>query len=258
MLELHEVSHAHRDDSWLFQNVTHRVLPGEVTAVLGPNGRGKSTLLRCAAGLLAPTVGNVYGSQRAAYVPQSHQAAFAYRVIDMVVMGRARHIGVFGSPSERDETRASEALERVGIGRLRNRAYDTLSGGERQLVLIARAIVAESSVLLLDEPCAALDLHNQGRVLALLRELADDGLGIMLTTHHPDHAREIADHALLLHGPDQVTAGSVSQVLTDSALAELYDIGVRTVVYTEDNRPRQVVATWHRTAGAGSRREDHP
>lgn len=256
MLELDRIGHAHRPGAWLFREVTHAVRPGEVSAVLGPNGRGKSTLLRCAAGLLEPTAGGVDGAGGTAYVPQSHHSAFAYRVIDMVLMGRARHIGLFGSPTAHDESIAWTALERVGMADLGERTFDTLSGGERQLVLIARAIASESRVLLLDEPCAALDLRNQGRVLLLLRQLADEGLGVMLTTHHPDHAREIADEAILLMAPDEVVVGPVSQTLGDTELARLYDVRVRTVAYSDGEHTRHVVATWH-TSGDNQTQENH-
>lgn len=248
MLELRQVGHAHRPGAWLFREVSHEVRAGEVTAALGPNGRGKSTLLRCAAGLLAPAAGSVHSEGGTAFVPQSHHSAFAYRTIDMVLMGRARHIGLFGSPTAGDLAIAAQSLDRVGMSHLAERTFDTLSGGERQLVLIARAIASESTTLLLDEPCAALDLRNQAKALGLLRQLADEGLAVMMTTHHPDHAREIADHSILMLAPDEVLVGPSATTLDDAHLARLYGVRVRTVSFSDAGRTRRVVATWHDSA----------
>lgn len=244
MLELFGLGHGHTADRWLFRHVSHTVAPGQITAVLGPNGNGKSTLLRCVAGLLRPREGRVDLRGSIGYVPQSDHTTFSYRALDMVVMGRARTVGAFSVPTRADEVASVRALERVGAAHLAGHPYDTLSGGERQLILIARAVVSESPTIVLDEPCSALDLRNQAAILTLLRDLADDGRGVLLTTHHPDHAREIADHALLMTGAARVVAGPTAQVLHDSALGELYGVNIRTVEFTDNGRVRQVIASW--------------
>ena len=162
MLELENVGFAHSGGNWLFRGVNLGIRAGEITAVLGPNGRGKTTLLRCAAGLLAPVEGRIVARCAVGYVPQNHGGGFGYAVQDMVTMGRARHIRSYATPSRHDRAAAGEALHRVGLGDLAQRPFPQLSGGERQLVLIARALASESEVLVLDEPAAALDLRNQG------------------------------------------------------------------------------------------------
>lgn len=232
MLELHNVGFTHDDEQWLFRGVSGTVSAGRVLAVLGPNGRGKTTLLRCVVGLTKPTEGRVQADVQVGFVPQHHSSAFAYTALDMVLMGRVRHLRPLATPGQRDYDHALAALGRVGLAGLADREYPTLSGGERQLVLIARAIAGETPVLVLDEPAAALDLRNQGRVLHLLRGLADEGHAIVMTTHHPDHALEIADTVLLMGGGTDVQLGPTADLLTDSAVSTLY--GVRAYTLTLD------------------------
>ncbi|MFE3445483.1 ABC transporter ATP-binding protein [Nocardia sp. NPDC059180] len=239
-----------RSAGWLFRDVDCRCRPGEVLAVLGPNGRGKSTLLRCVTGLTAPTEGRVRADGPIGFVPQSHRSTFAYSVFDMVLMGRARHLRALAVPGRRDQQIALAALDRVGLGELADRDYPSLSGGERQLVLIARMIAAQSAICVLDEPASALDLRNQGRILRLLRELADEGRAVVLTTHHPDHAMEIADTAMLMFGGTDVRIGPVTELLTDDTVGALYGVRAhslmldtgpelppRRVIVTRDDRP---------------------
>ncbi len=236
---------------WIFRDVSFRVPPGSVTVVLGPNGRGKTTLVRCAAGLLTPQEGTVLSDGAVGYVPQARSGAFAYRVLDMVVMGRARQVAVFATPGPADHAAAWDALVRVGIVDLANRPYPQLSGGEQQLVLIARAIASESHVLVLDEPSASLDLHNQARILSLLGKLAADGMSILMTTHHPDHALQVGDSAVLM-GADAVRCGPVAELLTEDNLTVLYGIGVHIVGYHRHGLQRQVLVTdYNPTSAAG-------
>jgi iron complex transport system ATP-binding protein len=243
VLELDGVGFTYGRGDWVFRDVNLSLAPGTATAVLGPNGRGKTTLVRCAAGLLSPREGEVRRAGDVGFVPQARDGAFAYRVIDMVLMGRARKIGLFSSPAHGDHRAAVTALERVGIARLRERPFPTLSGGEQQLVLIARAIAAECPVVVLDEPSTGLDLHNQARILTLLRELVDDGLTVLLTTHHPDQALYLADSVVLMMGPHDVRVGRTTTLLTDAALSRLYDIDVRTIAYEHGNSVRRAIVT---------------
>lgn len=243
MLELDRVGFAHQPGRWLFRAVSLSVLPGEVTAVLGPNGRGKTTLLRCAAGLLEPLEGAVRRHRPAGYVPQAAGVGFGFTVFDMVLMGRARHISAYATPSRRDRTEAAAALDRVGLTGLAERPVTQLSGGERQLVLIARALAGAEGLLILDEPASALDLRNQARVLGLLGELAGAGMGVLLTTHHPDHALHLADRVVLMFGPEDVRSGPAATMLSDEHLTRLYGVPVRTVGYQDGDTPQRVVAT---------------
>jgi iron complex transport system ATP-binding protein len=240
VLEFDGVGFGYGRQDWVFRNVSFNVLPGTATAVLGPNGSGKTTLVRCAAGLLEPAEGTVRRAYGSGYVPQAHGSAFGYSALDMVLMGRARQVGIFRTPGASDRAAASEAMEKVGVTGLRERRFPTLSGGEQQLVLIARAIAAGCPVLVLDEPATGLDLKNQVRVLSLLRELMSGGMALLLSTHHPDHALYLADRAVLL-GRDGARTGQAADLLTDAALSALYGVTVRTLPYSDGGTPRRAV-----------------
>ncbi|WP_242544983.1 ABC transporter ATP-binding protein [Streptomyces albidoflavus] len=241
LVEARGLGHRYTKDRWIFRGIDVEARPGRVLGVLGPNGRGKSTLLRLLAGVARPTEGTVTAHAPVAYVPQSHALPFTYPVTDMVLMGRSRHLKAYATPGRRDRELAEAALHRVGIAHMAHRSYAELSGGEQQMTLIARALAAECRLMVLDEPVSALDLRNQARVLTLLQELAADGLGIVLTTHHPDHALHLADDAVLVLGPDDVRTGPAAALLDAEALGELYGLPVTIAQVTGPRGPRTTV-----------------
>ncbi|MBP2366922.1 ABC transporter ATP-binding protein [Pseudonocardia parietis] len=241
MISATAISHRYRADRWIFREVSVDLQPGQVLAVLGPNARGKTTMIKCLAGLLAPTGGEVRHTGTVGYVPQSHAAAVGYPVLEMVLMGRARHVGVFSTPSRTDRDLAADALARVGLDHLAQRPFTQLSGGERQMVLIARALVSGCQTLVLDEPASALDLRNQGRVLAVLDSLAREGMAIVMTTHHPDHALRVAGSTMLIVDPDDVRLGDTTDLLTGETLSELYGLPISTLDVTIGGRDERVV-----------------
>lgn len=244
MLELDGVGFAYRVDAWVFHGVSASVPKGSILGLLGPNGRGKSTLLRVAAGLAEPQEGEVRRSGAVGFVPQLQQGNVAYLTFDMVLMGRTRHLRVYASPSRRDRLAARAALERVGVWHLADRPFSMLSGGERQLALVARALVADCEILILDEPVSALDLRNQGRILTLLRELASEGITVMASLHQPEHALYVADQVAMMLGPADIRVGPAGQMLGDDLLAKLYGVRVRTVtVDDEDGAPLRAIVT---------------
>lgn len=212
---------------------------GEVVCLLGPNGSGKTTLFKTLLGLLPAQAGTVLIgadrlddlsrteiARRIAYVPQAHAAQFPYRVIDMVVMGRTAHLGMFAAPSERDRQKARAALDLLGVGALADTPYTRISGGQRQLALIARALAQDAGLIVMDEPTASLDFGNQVRVLAQVRQLAGRGLGVILSTHDPDHALAMASRVLLLHDGGLIADGPPRNVLTPAGLRTVYGIDV--------------------------------
>lgn len=225
------------------QGVTLTISAGEVLALLGPNGGGKTTLLKTMLGLLPPQDGTVSLDGRdlaaipvrerarlVAYVPQSHQGTFAFTAFDLVLMGRTAHGGLFARPGERDRAVAASMLARLGIAHLSDRPVTMISGGERQLVLVARALAQEPRFIVLDEPTASLDFGNQGKVMRQIRQLAADGLGVLFTTHDPNQALGHADRVALLRDGGVMAEGPVRAVLTPERLAALYGAPVETVV----------------------------
>ena len=225
---------------WIFEDVTVTACAGEVLAVLGPNARGKTTMLKCLSGLLTPVTGTVTSSGTIGYVPQSHAVAFSFTVLDIVLMGRARKVRIYSSPTNADRDAALDALGRVGILHLATRDYGGLSGGERQLVLIARALVSGCDTIVLDEPASALDLRNQARVLTVLRGLADDGMAVVMTTHHPDHALHIAERSMLMVSADDQRVGATRELLGDELLSEMYGVPIVTADVTTPSALRRL------------------
>lgn len=208
---------------------------GEVVCLLGPNGSGKSTLMRTLLGLQAPLRGEVlldgrplgawapsHRARRLAYVPQSADSHFDFNLLEVVEMGRAAHRGLFASPEASDRHAALASLARLGIAHLAHRPIHAVSGGERQLALVARALATEAAYLVMDEPTANLDYGNQARVLEEIARLKSAGMGILMSTHHPEQALRVADRALLLREGTLVGEGAANVTLTSAALTQLY------------------------------------
>jgi iron complex transport system ATP-binding protein len=220
--------------------VSMSVPESELCCLLGPNGAGKTTLIRCLVGLLKPQAGAMWvagrdvtalsARQRAqliAYLPQTTTTVFPFTTLEMVVMGRTPHLRVAASPSRADRQAALAALERLGIAHLAPRPFSQLSGGEHQLVMLARALVQEAPVLVLDEPTAALDYGNEVRFLQVVTDLVATGPTVLMTTHQPNHATMWADQAVLMRDGAVVLSGPPSKVVTGDRLSSLYDTPVR-------------------------------
>ncbi|MGC8775167.1 MAG: ABC transporter ATP-binding protein [Chlorobaculum sp.] len=223
----------------ILNNVDLEMEPGEIICLLGQNGAGKTTLFRTMLGFIAPVNGSVTLAGRevsrlspteiariVSYVPQSYAMPFAYPVSDVVLFGRSAHLGLFASPGARDRRIAAECLELLEIGYLASRPFNELSGGERQMVVIARALAQEARFMILDEPASNLDYGNQVRVIRKVRELAGRGIGILMATHHPDHAFMAASRVAVLSGGRLSHNGSPESTLTSGMLRSLYGVEV--------------------------------
>jgi iron complex transport system ATP-binding protein len=221
-------------------DVAFEVAAGKLAVLLGPNGSGKTTLFKCIAGLWKPDTGQVLFDGRdivhmsfreratmLAVVPQDHTPPFPYTVFEAVLMGRAPHVGLYAAPSAQDEEAARHALLTVGISHLTERCYTRISGGERQLVLIARALAQEAPLLLLDEPTSHLDFRNQHLVLETVKRVAvGKGLTVLMTLHDPNLASFFADQVIMLKAGAIVADGGPVDVLAEVNLEQLYNIGI--------------------------------
>ncbi|MBC2890396.1 ABC transporter ATP-binding protein [Gordonibacter massiliensis (ex Traore et al. 2017)] len=216
-----------------------RVGAGDVHCLLGPNGVGKTTLFKTVLGLLPRLAGSVLLDGRevdglsarefaraVAYVPQAHTPPFAFNVRDVVVMGRLAHLGPFAAPGRADYEAADDALAQLGIGRLADRVYTELSGGERQMALIARAVAQSPRFLMMDEPTANLDFGNQAEVLGAAKRLAAGGMGVVMTTHVPDHLFQCEAEGTLMLRDGRYVKGGADAVLTPENLRDAYGIEV--------------------------------
>lgn len=224
----------------VLDGVSFELRDGEMLCLLGPNGVGKSTLFNCILGLLQPENGEIiiHGepiadigvrelARRIAFVPQSHAPTFNYSVFDMVLMGTTSRVGGISSPGAEHIALAEDALERVGIAHLRTRGYMQISGGERQLTLIARALAQQASVIIMDEPTANLDYGNQLRVLMRIKELSREGITVIQSTHNPEHAFLFADRIIALIDGRVAADGEPSEAVTEELIHALYGVHVR-------------------------------
>ncbi|MFZ7110648.1 MAG: ABC transporter ATP-binding protein [Desulfatiglandales bacterium] len=236
-LSFEELGFSYEPGQWVLRGYGGKVEHSKVFAILGPNGCGKTTLLKLLIGLLRPQEGRVRNMGRIAFVPQLFQVSFAYTVFDMVLMGRVRRVGLFSTPSATDERAAFSALEKMGLADLAERPFDQLSGGQRQLVIFARALATEAGTLILDEPTAALDLRNQRVILNWISRLAhEEGLAVVFTTHHPHHAFAAADTTLLMLGEREFLSGPTAQVMTEGHLRSLYGVDLKRLTFQNNGR----------------------
>jgi len=250
MLEVDSLAYSYGNGP-VFENVSFSLKIGDVMCILGPNGAGKSTLIKCIAGIFKPAAGSVrimgedtasLGAMEIArsigYVPQQNEVIFPFTVLDFVVMGRTPHIPLFSSPNNKDMDIAREALSMVGVADLADRTVSSLSGGQRQIVLIARALAQQPALLLLDEPTAHLDFGNQILVLETVQKLAGKGMSILMNTHMPDHAFLVGSSAAALAEKRLVAVGEVKTVVNSKIMSSLY--GVKVAVREMEDIKRKV------------------
>lgn len=224
------------DGNEVIDNISLDIPDGKVTAILGPNGAGKTTLLHLLLGYLKPLRGDILvrGAPHHSYsrremgrliglVPQWEYTPFNFSVLEYVLLGRAPYLAPLQMPTEEDFQVAVDSLKQLNILHLKDRPLPGLSGGERQIVLLARALAQRTEILLLDEPTAHLDLGNQKRILALLGQLTLQGITSVMTTHDPNIAAYIGDHLVFMRGGQIFAHGGVDDVLTEENLAAVYD-----------------------------------
>lgn len=243
--DIKNLTYSYDDERTVLDNVSLQVNEGDILCILGPNGAGKTTLLNCMAGLLEYKKGMIEicgKSQKAmsakeiagivGYVPQTHIPSFDYSVLDFVLMGRAHNTSVFGKPSREDTDACMDILKSMDLDHLAQKSYIRISGGERQRVLIARALAQQPEIMLFDEPTAHLDFGNQMRVLEKIKELSQAGIAVVITTHNPDHALLLDDKLAMIDRDGRIRTGG-NELLTEEGLRVLYETDLR-IVYIEE------------------------
>lgn len=229
----------------IVNNISISVKSGEILCILGPNGVGKTTFFKTILGFLKLQSGEILLdgkntknwsknqlAKMISYVPQTHTPPFPFNVFDVVLMGRTAHIGMFSSPSKTDKEIAESAINDLNISYLKDKIYTEISGGERQMVLIARALAQQSKILILDEPTSNLDFGNQIRVLEQINNLAKKGLGVIMTSHFPDHAFLCSTKVALMHKNIKFIIGNMDEVITEENLKSAYGVNVK-IISTE-------------------------
>jgi len=229
----------------VFEDINFSIEQKDVLCILGPNGSGKTTLLKCLTNILQLTDGRISINNKdirslhrkelskvVGYLPQTHAALFPFSVLEVAVMGRAPHLNMTAAPTETDYEIAKANLEMLGISHLANRPYTKISGGQRQLALIAMVLTQQPEILLLDEPTSHLDFGNQVRLLELIDKLSTNGLTVIFTSHFPDHAFHLSCKVALMDKKHFIDVGNCSETLTQENLKEIYGIDV-SVVYIE-------------------------
>lgn len=252
MIAIRDLHFARSAQPPTLRNISLEVNAGEILCILGPNGAGKSTLLNCLFGSETRWTGTIllngtdlrtlsrgHIAKLCAYVPQFSASAFSFSAFEYVLLGRTPHLTIGKSPARHDLAAAEEAIRRVGMERFKDRPLDELSGGERQLILIARALAQETQIICLDEPTASLDLGNQARVLQMVRDLAGLGRTILMTTHLPEHAFLLQARVLAIKAGSVLATGTAAQVCSELLLEELYDAPMQIL---RNDGPQQVAA----------------
>jgi iron complex transport system ATP-binding protein len=225
-----------------FSDINFSVKNGDVMSILGPNGCGKTTLLKCLDNLLKLHEGSITINDQdisklsdveiaksIGYVPQMHQPLFPFSVMDAVLVGRSPHLKIMASPGQEDIRIAEASMEAMGISHLRDKPYTQISGGERQMVIFARVLTQQPSLLLLDEPTSHLDYGNQIRLLRVVQKMAKTGLPIIMTTHFPDHVFRICNKVALMKNGKFIGIGKPEDVMTDDNLEKVYNINIKVV-----------------------------
>lgn len=241
LFEVKNISFSYNDEE-IFSDISFSIGSGGVLCILGPNGTGKTTLIKCLNGLHDIDSGDILIngknikklsfreiSKHVGYIPQSHIPSFPFKVFDVVLMGRAPYLNLTDSPKEKDVKIANDALKTLGIENLKDKEYTNLSGGERQLVFLARVLCQKPDMLILDEPTSHLDFGNQIKLLEIIDNLAKSGLSIIMSSHFPDHAFLSSTKVAIMKDKRFIDFGTPEDVVTEENLKKAYSIDVKLI-----------------------------
>jgi iron complex transport system ATP-binding protein len=246
ILDVRQAGFCYNSQRMIFSDISFSLAEQEVLCILGPNGIGKSTLIRCLANLNPLCAGSIRLHDKdirslshtdvariIGYVPQAHEIVFPFTVREFVLMGRAPHLALFSSPNKDDHNKVDAAMDLAGISRLADKPVNQISGGEYQLAMIARALAQEPEVLLLDEPTSHLDFGNQIRVLEIIDRLAREGLSVIMSSHFPDHAFLSSNNVAIMQHGSFMAYGLAEEVITEENLKQTYGVDV-SITYSYD------------------------
>ncbi len=238
MIKICDVSYSYSNKNVL-DGITLNIQNGDVISLLGANGAGKTTLIKLILGLLSPSTGKIYLedkdvskykqkdlAKKIAYVPQNSFLPFSFSVLEVVMMGRIAYQSIFSSYNKIDKEIALNSLEIVGLSNLYKKAYNELSGGQKRLVLIARALAQEAKIFIMDEPVSGLDYGNQLRLLEHIKKLSQKGYTFIKSTHYPDHAFLVSNKSILIKDGKVLDDGVTSEVINENSIKQLYGIDV--------------------------------
>jgi len=239
ILDINEISFSYDGNRQIFEDISFSVKKGEIMSIIGKNGIGKSTLIKCLINLYPVNTGfiKIMGqdirsmsakslARIIGYVPQGHQTVFPFTALDFVTMGRSPHLSFLDSPGEKDVRIAEEAINKIGAEYLKDRPINEISGGERQMLMLARALAQEAKVLILDEPTSHLDFGNQHKVLCAIEKLSKEGIAIVMSTHFPDHAFMLSSQVAIMQDKKFIAQGDADDVITRQNLKDAYGIDV--------------------------------
>ncbi len=247
-IEIQNAAFSYDGKTDVFSGLSHTITSDEIFCILGPNGIGKSTLLKAILNLHRLRAGHILIDGRdvtdfrpselarvIAYIPQTYAPTFPYKVLDMVLMGRMPYLNTMAHPTDEDFEKCGEAIALLGLTDLVDRPCTQLSGGQLQLVMLARAIAQEAEFIVLDEPTAHLDYGKQMVTLDMIRSMRSRGVGIIMTTHDPDHAFLVCDKAAVMAEGRFLAVGRPDEVVTEENLAAAYGVGIRILPYTDES-----------------------
>jgi iron complex transport system ATP-binding protein len=240
IMETKDCSFSYDNKNNVFEDISFKVSSGDIFCILGANGTGKTTLIKCLTGLMKPNKGKILIdgkdmktfshadlAKKIGYIPQIHNSTFPFTVLDVVLMGRSPHLDIFESPAEEDYKIAEKSLKSLNIIHMKDKPYTEISGGEQQLVFIARVLTQEPEILILDEPTSHLDFGNQIRTLDIIKKLASEGLSVIMSSHFPDHAFISANKVALMGEKRFIAMGTPKDVITTKNMKRIYDIDVK-------------------------------
>lgn len=245
LVEVKNISFSYSPGTTILDDVSFLLHKGQLLSIIGPNGSGKSTLLNCITGLLKPDKGVVLlegenisekspreTARKIAYVPQLSVTTFDYTVRDYIAMGRAPYLGLFSQPSNSDYELVDEAIDGMGIGKFALKPFSRISGGERQMACVTRAIVQQSELIIFDEPTSALDYGNQMKIMRTIQDLSQQGYAVIMTTHNPDQPILLGGEVAIVSSDGQFTMGSIEDTLNEELLSQIYQTPL-TLTYVE-------------------------